>query len=113
MGSWASPVVDIVTMAKIARFLQPQRVLEVGSVRGYTALAMAQNLGDEGKIVALDIEPSYGEAYRDSPDYEKIEPRTSRRSAWECDAKSEVDLAVQKTQVLSGKAVWDVEISRP
>ena len=77
-GDWASPVVDVVVMAKLMRTLQPQTVLELGSFRGFTALAMAQNMPESSRLVAVDMEPKHGEAYSDRPESSIIERRTGQ-----------------------------------
>lgn len=74
-GTWSSPVLDMLTMARLVAAARPLRVLEVGSFRGYTAAAMADHLPLGGTIVAVDIEPEHGEAYRGSPTAERIERR--------------------------------------
>ena len=38
-GGWSSPVVDMVFLAKLVRLLQPRRILELGSYRGYNGHA--------------------------------------------------------------------------
>lgn len=74
-GSWASPVVDVIVMAKLVGALQPRRVVELGSFRGFTALAMAENMPASSSLLAVDMEPLHGEAYRDRPEAQRIERR--------------------------------------
>ncbi len=74
-GSWSSPVTDVVILSKLVRAARPRRVLELGSFRGYTALAIAENLEPEGLLVCVDIEPQHGEAYRDTALAARIERR--------------------------------------
>jgi protein-L-isoaspartate O-methyltransferase len=74
-GAWSSPIVDVVTLVKIALCLKPKRVLEVGSYRGYTTRLLAEHTPPDTKIVAFDREPRHGEAYRDTPLAAKIERR--------------------------------------
>ncbi len=42
-------------LAMVSRMLQPQRILEIGTYTGYSALCMAEGLCDDGKIVTIDI----------------------------------------------------------
>lgn len=66
-GGWSAPLADLVFLLKLIKLLRPKRVLEVGSFRGYTALAIAQHLDPDGRLIAVDIEPNHGEAYRGTP----------------------------------------------
>jgi predicted O-methyltransferase YrrM len=74
-GPWSSPVADVVTLAKIAMSIAPQRVLEVGSYRGYTTRLLAEHTPASSHIVAFDRDPRHGEAYRGSELEAKIERR--------------------------------------
>jgi caffeoyl-CoA O-methyltransferase len=55
---------------------QPRRVLEIGTYRGHSALAMAAALPEDGHVDTLDIEPKHAavaQRYFDrSPDGSKI-----------------------------------------
>ena len=42
-------------LSMISCMLQPQRILEIGTYTGYSALCMAEGLRPEGKLVTLDI----------------------------------------------------------
>lgn len=75
MGPWSSPIADTVMLAKLARCAMPKRILEVGSYRGYTAKMLARNTCQETRIVAFDMDPKHGEAYRGSEFETKIERR--------------------------------------
>lgn len=66
-GLWSSPVVDMITLARIVAARKPLRALELGSFRGYTAAAMADQLPEGGRLVTVDIDPQHGEVYRDTP----------------------------------------------
>lgn len=74
-GSWSSPVVDLVTMARLVAAAQPRRALELGSFRGYTSAAMAEHLPEGGTLVTVDIDPQHGEAYRDTELAARIDRR--------------------------------------
>ena len=74
-GPWSSPIADVVILAKIAKCLRPQNVLEVGSHRGHTTKLLAEHTPPQTRVVALDRDPRHGAAYRDSPLTGKIERR--------------------------------------
>ncbi len=74
-GSWSSPVVDMVNMARIVAALRPRRAMEIGSFRGYTAAAMATALPEGGVLTTIDIEPAHGVAYRDTPLAQRVDRR--------------------------------------
>ena len=48
----------------LARAMGAQRVLEIGTLGGYSAIWMARALPDEGKLVTLEIEPRHAEVAR-------------------------------------------------
>jgi SAM-dependent methyltransferase len=93
-GPWSSPVADIVTLAKIALCVAPQRVLEVGSYRGYTTRLLAEHTPDSCRIVAFDRDPRHGEAYKGTDVERKIERRvgTVSREAFAMEAPGSFDL---------------------
>jgi len=43
----------------ILKLFQPKRILEIGTFTGYSALCMAMELGEEGKLICLDINTEY------------------------------------------------------
>lgn len=63
----------------IVQMCQPKFILEVGTFTGYSALSMAEGLGDEGRIVTCEIDPLAQkvaqEAFDRSPVGHKIEIR--------------------------------------
>jgi len=42
-------------LAMISNILRPERILEIGTYTGYSAICMAEGLQDEGKLVTIDI----------------------------------------------------------
>ena len=44
-------------LAMISKMLQPQKILEIGTYMGYSALCLAEGLTKNGKIITLDIQP--------------------------------------------------------
>ena len=63
-GSWSTPIADLLMLLKIAVCSRPNRVMEIGSYRGYTALYLAQHISPDAKIMTIDRHPDHGEAYR-------------------------------------------------
>jgi hypothetical protein len=76
-GDWATPTNDTVVLMKLAAVLAPLRILELGSYRGYSAVAMLEHAPSNAQLTAVDIDPQHGEAYRCSP----LESRVDRRVA--------------------------------
>jgi hypothetical protein len=93
-GSWSTPMADLVMLLKIAACAQPQRVMEIGSYRGYTALCLAQHLSPEAKIVTIDRHPDHGEAYRATSLAHRIERRAGEidRAMFAGDEPASADL---------------------
>jgi predicted O-methyltransferase YrrM len=44
-------------LAMFSKMLRPERILEIGTYMGYSALCLAEGLSDDGKIITLDIQP--------------------------------------------------------
>jgi hypothetical protein len=74
-GDWSAPTNDVLVLMKIAAAMQPPRIAELGSYRGYTAAAMLENTPPSTRLTAVDIEPQHGEAYRGT----SLEERVDRR----------------------------------
>jgi hypothetical protein len=74
-GLWSSPVVDLITMARVTAAIKPRRALELGSFRGYTAAAIAEHLPQEGLLVTVDVNPQHGDVYQNTPLAARIERR--------------------------------------
>jgi caffeoyl-CoA O-methyltransferase len=64
-------------LAMLSKMLQPKRILEIGTYMGYSALCLAEGLGEDGKIITLDIQPETNvvakEFWARTPVYSKIE----------------------------------------
>lgn len=64
-------------LAMLSKMLAPQRILEIGTYMGYSALCLAEGLQDDGKIITLDIQPDTNEVAKEywarTPLYSKIE----------------------------------------
>ena len=80
-GGWSTPLADVAMLLKLAACTKPQRLMEVGSFRGYTALCLAQHTSLEAQIVTVDQYPDHGEAYRHSSYARKIERRVGKTSS--------------------------------
>ncbi|MEK7724246.1 MAG: class I SAM-dependent methyltransferase [Acidobacteriota bacterium] len=44
-------------LAMISQLVNPQRILEIGTYMGFSALCLAEGLTDDGKIITLDMQP--------------------------------------------------------
>ena len=64
-------------LAMFSKMLEPRRILEIGTYMGYSALCLAEGLGEDGKIITLDIQPETNEIAKEfwarSVLYSKIE----------------------------------------
>jgi predicted O-methyltransferase YrrM len=52
------------TLQVLLRAVGARRVLEIGTLGGYSAIWMARALGDEGRILSLEVEPAHAEFAR-------------------------------------------------
>lgn len=43
------------TLAMLCKMLQPERILEIGTYTGYSAICLAEGLRENGKLITLDI----------------------------------------------------------
>jgi caffeoyl-CoA O-methyltransferase len=43
-------------LAMFSRIIAPRRILEIGTFVGYSALCLAEGLGEDGKIITLDVD---------------------------------------------------------
>jgi predicted O-methyltransferase YrrM len=48
----------------LARIIHARRVLEIGTLAGYSAIAMARALPDDGKVVTIEIDARHAEVAR-------------------------------------------------
>jgi len=64
-------------LAMFSKIIAPRRILEIGTYMGYSALCLAEGLGEDGKIITLDIQPETNavakEFWARTPLYSKIE----------------------------------------
>lgn len=64
-------------LAMLSKMLRPRRILEIGTYMGYSTLCLAEGLGEDGKIITLDIQPETNEIAKEfwarTPLYSKIE----------------------------------------
>jgi len=63
----------------ISRMIRPERILEIGTYTGYSALCLCEGLQENGKIVTIDIneelETMTGKYFADSPYASNIDYR--------------------------------------
>jgi predicted O-methyltransferase YrrM len=114
-GPWASPIADVVMLAKIAKCLRPGKVLEIGSFRGYTARILAENTGPDTQIVAFDRDPRHGAAYRGTPLSARIERRVGvvEAAAFAGDAPRSFDLIFIDADHTYGAVKHDTGVMLP
>jgi len=46
-------------LTMLSKMLQPNRILEIGTYMGYSALCLAEGLGNDGKIITLDVNEEF------------------------------------------------------
>ncbi len=94
LGPWSTPLIDVAMLIKIAQCAESKTVLELGSYRGYTALALARHLGCEARIVTVDSDLRHGEAYFNTQFSRQIERRVANieTSTFANDAHGSYDL---------------------
>ena len=52
------------TLEMISRMIKPERILEIGTFTGYSAIAMAKGLVEKGKLFTIDINEELGSFVR-------------------------------------------------
>ena len=94
VGPWSTPLIDVAVLLKIALCANAKTVMELGSYRGATALALAKHLGPDAKIIAVDADPRHGDLYCDGPLASRIERRVApvERATFATDAPGSIDL---------------------
>jgi hypothetical protein len=80
VGTWSTPLIDVVVLLKCALGFHSRRILEIGSYLGHTARMLAENTGAETRITTLDEYPEHGAAYRGTPLEQKIDRRIGKIS---------------------------------
>ncbi|MBB1031437.1 O-methyltransferase [Dietzia sp. SLG310A2-38A2] len=53
-------------LALLSRMIGARRVLEFGTLGGYSAASVARALGDDGEVVTLEIDPQHAEVAREN-----------------------------------------------
>lgn len=114
VGPWSTPLFDVAILLKIAICTRPKSVLELGSYRGYTALALVRHLDPEARLVALDSDPRHGEAYRNSLFASQIERRVGwiDPATFANDAPGSFDLIFLDADHSFNSVKHDTEITR-
>jgi hypothetical protein len=94
IGPWSTPLIDVATLLKIALCANVKTVMELGSYRGATALALARHLDPSTRIITVDSDPRHGDLYRDGPFASRIERRVAPAEsvAFVDDAPGSIDL---------------------
>ena len=63
----------------IAKIARPTRILEIGTLGGYSATWLARALPEGGKLISLEIDPGFAEVARDSLARAGLSDRTEIR----------------------------------
>ncbi len=53
-------------LVNVVRQYQPQRILEVGTLIGYSSILMAQSLSPDGEIITIEIDPLMAKLAREN-----------------------------------------------
>lgn len=93
-GDWSAPTNDLVVLMKATSAIAPRRIVELGSYRGYSAVAMLTHAPAHATLTAVDIDPDHGEAYRGTPLAERVDRRVAAidRSVFSEDELGSYDL---------------------
>jgi hypothetical protein len=94
IGPWSTPLVDVAMLLKIALCANAKSVMELGSYRGATALALVHHLEPGSRIITVDSDPRHGDLYRDGPFAPRIERRVAsvERATFCNDKPGSIDL---------------------
>jgi len=92
VGTWSTPLIDVVVLLKMALGFRSRRILEIGSYLGHTARMLAENTDAETRITTLDAFPEHGAAYRGTPLEKKIDRRIGKISLEHFKAGEKYDL---------------------
>lgn len=94
VGPWSTPLVDVAMLLKIALCADVKSVMELGSFRGATTLALVRHLGPGTQIITVDSDRRHGDLYRDGPFASQIERRVGsvEPATFANDAPGSIDL---------------------
>jgi predicted O-methyltransferase YrrM len=62
-------------LVDVIREVRPKRVLEVGTLVGYSAVLMGKELGSEAELISIEIHPDEARAARKNVEKAKIQPK--------------------------------------
>lgn len=74
----------------LARAVAAQRILEIGTLGGYSTISLARALGDDGVLVTLELEPEYAAVARANVDHAGVGHRVDIRIGPACDTLAEM-----------------------
>ena len=103
----------------LTRMIGARRVLEVGTLGGYSAICMARALPAEGRLVTLERDPHHAEVARANLAAaglaDRVEVRTGRALDLLAAVEGPIDLAFIDADKASSPAYldWAVRLSRP
>lgn len=100
----------------LVRLCGAKRVLEVGTFTGYSALAMAEGLPDDGILITLDIDAKTNaiarEAWEKSPHGGKIEARLGAAVETIAGLNGEFDMAFIDADKENYTRYWDLIVPK-
>lgn len=113
-GAWAAPASDTLVLMKLAAATQPRSIVELGSYRGYSARALLENARPDATLVAVDIDPQHGEAYRGTALSDRIDRRVGAISLdlFEPEELGSFDLVFVDADHRHDAVVNDTEVAR-
>ena len=100
----------------LVRLTGAKRVLEIGTFTGYSALAMAEGLPEEGRLITLDIDEKTNaiaqEAWDKSPHGKKIEARLGPAAATIESLDGSFDMAFIDADKANYTRYWDLVVPK-
>jgi predicted O-methyltransferase YrrM len=83
-------------LSMLVAMIKPKRILELGTYVGYSAICLAENLPDDGKLITIDIDDEIEDMAREyinaSPSASKIEFIVADALKWLEDCNETFDL---------------------
>ncbi|MEO1498151.1 MAG: O-methyltransferase [Planctomycetota bacterium] len=64
-------------LAVLAKSVSARRVLEIGSLGGYSTIQLARVVGDDGQVVTLEVDPHHADVARQNLDTAGVGSRTT------------------------------------
>lgn len=74
----------------LARGVGAKRILEIGTLGGYSTISLARALNEDGVLVTLELEPEYAAVARSNIDHAGVGHRVDIRVGRACDTLAEM-----------------------